>query len=102
MPFNPKYVLGKDNHKTVFDLPKLFSACMEPGKTYYETELQVKVGTESNIATDKVFREQLSKALSQGVIMQSKSALNGKTIYMLSQAQLPFKSPEDKDEVTIY
>ena len=102
LPFNPKYVLGKDNHKTVFDLPKLFSACMEPGKTYYETELQVKVGTESNIATDKVFREQLSKALSQGVIMQSKSALNGKTIYMLSQAQLPFKAPEDEDEVTIY
>ena len=101
-PFNPKYVLGKDNHKTVFDLPKLFAACMQPGQAYEEADLQVKVGTESNIATDKVFREQLSKAISQGIIIQSRSALNGKPIYMLSQAQLQFKPQEDKDDVPVF
>ena len=100
-PFNPKYVLGKENHKTVFDLNSLFTACMEPNRTYEVDELQVKIGTESNIATDKVFREQLQKAIDQGIIMQSRSALNGKAIYMLSQPQLPFASENDED-VTVF
>lgn len=93
VPFNPVYVLGKENHKTVFDVPKLFMACMQSGREYYEDELQVKVGAESNIATDKVFREQLEKAVMLGIVMQSKSALNGKNIYMLQDAEVKASGP---------
>ena len=92
-PFNPAYVLGKENHKTIFDVPKLFTACMEPGREYYENELQVKIGAESNIATERVFKEQLQKAIQQGLVMQSKSALNGKVIYMLHLAEVKASSP---------
>ena len=87
-PFNPIYVLGKENHKTIFDVPKLFTACMQPGQEYSEDELQLKVGAESNIATERVYREQLSKAVTLGIVMQSKSALNGKNIYMLRVAEV--------------
>jgi len=83
MPFNPKYVVGKDGRRTVFNVEALFSACMNPGMEYTEDELQERIGMESNIATDKVFHEQLSKAIAQGVIMQSRSALNGKKVYVL-------------------
>ena len=30
--FNPKYVRGKENRKTVFDLRLLFADCMEAGR----------------------------------------------------------------------
>jgi hypothetical protein len=83
MPFNPKYVVGKDGRRTVFNVEALFSACMNPGMEYTEDELQERIGMESNIATDKVFHEQLNKAIAQGVIMQSRSALNGKKVYVL-------------------
>ena len=92
-PFNPAYVLGKENHRTVFDVPKLFTACMIPGLEYYEDDLQLKVGAESNIATDRVFREQLHKAVTQGVVIQSRSALNGKKIYMLPPAEVKASGP---------
>ena len=92
-PFNPIYVLGKENHKTIFDVPKLFTACMQPGQEYSEDELQLKVGAESNIATERVYREQLSKAVTLGIVMQSKSALNGKNIYMLRAAEVKASGP---------
>ncbi|MBO7047275.1 MAG: AAA family ATPase [Prevotella sp.] len=92
-PFNPIYVLGKENHKTIFDVPKLFTACMQPGQEYSEDELQLKVGAESNIATERVYREQLSKAVTLGIVMQSKSALNGKNIYMLRVAEVKASGP---------
>ena len=38
---------------------------------------------EANIVTARVLDEQIAKALAEDVIMQSKSALNGKKIYML-------------------
>ena len=97
-PFNPKYVLGKENRRTIFDLPALFKACMEPGREYEEEALRTKIGMEANITTDRIANEQLSKAVSEGVVMQSVSALNGRKIYLLrtrhpvspEQQELPF------------
>ena len=81
-PFDPRYVLGKKNHKTVFDLSKLFAACMVAGQQYTEEELHMKVGIESGIATERVLREQVTKAVSDGIIKMSRSAINGKPIYL--------------------
>lgn len=70
-PFNPKYVLGKDNHHTQFDVQLLFGDAMDTGKVYTEEELMNAVGLLSNIATQKILKEQIDKALKQGIIMQS-------------------------------
>ena len=86
-PFNPRYVLGKENRKTVFDLKALFAACMVAGRTYAEDELRVLVGRESNIATEKVLREQLELAVSQGVILQSYDGCQ-KRIYVRPAVQM--------------
>lgn len=88
-PFNPKYVDGKDNHKTVFKIRELFTDCMESGKQYYEDELLNRIGLAANIVTDKILAEQLSRALREGIILQSVSALNGKKIFILRQDQDP-------------
>ena len=88
-PFNPKYVEGKDNRKTLFKIRELFTDAMLPGRQYYEDELRTEIGIISNIATDRVFHEQLQKATQQGVIMQSVSPLNQKKIYVLNPT-LPF------------
>jgi hypothetical protein len=98
-PFNPKYVLGKENHKTVFDVRKLFAACMEQGREYGEDELKVKVGMEANIATDKVLLEQFSKALAEGVLMQSVSALHGRKVYMLRPTTVRHHTSEVQQEI---
>ena len=92
-PINPAYVLRKENGKTILDLPKLFKACMEPNREYDEDELRLKVGAESNIAKDHIYRENVQKAIEQGIILQSKSALNGKNIYMLRTAEVKASSP---------
>jgi hypothetical protein len=84
VPFNPKYVLGKENRKTIFDLPALFKAVMDVGVQYYEDNLRSKVSLESNIMTDHILAEQIKKAVADGIILQSVSALNGKKIYMLN------------------
>lgn len=84
-PFNPKYVAGKENHKTIFKVRELFTDSMEPGKQYYEDELLNCIGLASNIVTEKILTEQLTRALSEGILLQSRSALNGKKIYMLHQ-----------------
>ena len=82
-PFNPAYVVGKENHKTIFDVQALFKACMTPGQEYDEKELRSRVSMEANIVTARVLDEQIAKAFAEDVILQSKSALNGKKIYML-------------------
>ena len=92
-PFNPKYVEGKVGNKTVFRIRELFADSMESGREYDEGALQTQVGIVSNIATAKVFREQLSKAVQEGVVMQSVSALNGKKIYLLRPQPLSAPAP---------
>ena len=88
-PFNPKYVAGKENHKTIFKVRELFTDSMEPGKQYYEDELLNRIGLASNIVTEKILSEQLTRALNEGILLQSRSALNGKKIYMLHQQAQP-------------
>lgn len=56
-------------------------------------QAQRKVGAESNIAKDHIYRENVQKAIEQGIILQSKSALNGKNIYMLRTAEVKASSP---------
>lgn len=70
-PFNPKYVLGKEKRYTVFDIPLMFSDAMEADKVYTEQQLLNAIGKLSNIATQKILREQIDKGVKQGVIMQS-------------------------------
>jgi len=82
-PFNPKYVLGKENRKTIFDLPALFAACMEKGVECPLDELKPKLSMESNIMVDHILMEQIQKAVNNGIILQSVSPLNGKKIYLL-------------------
>ena len=82
-PFNPKYVLGKENRKTVFDLPALFAACMEKGVECPLDELIPKLSMESNIMVEHILLEQIQKAVNNGIILQSVSPLNGKKIYLL-------------------
>lgn len=70
-PFNPKYVLGKEKRYTVFDIPLMFSDAMEADKVYTEQQLLNAIGKLSNIATQKILREQIDKGVKLGVIMQS-------------------------------
>lgn len=84
-PFNPKYVLGKEGRKTVFDLPALFAACMDKDVEYYQDNLQTKLSMESNIMADHILSEQIQKAVTDGILLQSVSPLNGKKIYILRQ-----------------
>ncbi len=86
-PFNPQYVLSKDGRKTIFDLPSLFKAVMDVGVEYYEDTLRTKLSMESNIVTEHILNEQIQRALSKGILLQSKSALNGKKIFMLHQQE---------------
>ena len=84
-PFNPKYVLGKEGRKTIFDLPSLFKAIMDEGVEYYDDDLRARLSLESNIMTDHILVEQIQRALSDGIILETRSALNGKKIYMLRE-----------------
>lgn len=85
-PFNPKYVLGKEGRKTIFDLSSLFRAVMDEGVEYYDDNLRSKISLESNIVTDYILTEQIQRALSDGILLQSVSPLNGKRVYMLRAA----------------
>ena len=61
-------------------------ACMDEGVEYYQDDLQAKLSLESNIVTDHILGEQIKKAIADGIILQSVSALNSKKIYMLRQS----------------
>ncbi len=82
-PFNPKYVERREGRYTIFKTRELFTDCMRPGQEYGEEELKKQLGLISNIAKDKLLYEQINKAVGQGVILKSRSAINGKNIYML-------------------
>ena len=89
-PFNPKYVKGKEGRKTLFDLSSLFKAVMDEGVEYYDDNLRTKLSLESNIVTDHVLSEQIQRAIADGIILESRSALNGKKIYMLNAQPMLF------------
>ena len=90
--FNPRYVRGKENRKTVFDLRLLFADCMEAGRQYRADELKQIVGVKANILKDKVYEEQVERAVSEGIIMQSYDGCQ-KRVYLrpVVQAELNFE-----------
>lgn len=90
--FNPRYVRGKENRKTVFDLRLLFCDCMEAGRQYGADELKQIVGVKGNILKDKVYEEQVQQAVREGIIMQSYDGF-GKRVYLrpVVQAELDFE-----------
>ena len=90
--FNPRYVRGRENRKTVFDLRLLFTDCMEAGRQYRADELKQIVGVKANILKDKVYEEQVQRAVSEGIIMRSYDGFQ-KRVYLrpVVQAELDFK-----------
>ena len=69
--FNPKYMIGKQGRKHIFDVKLLFSDAMTPGTIYSEDALKKQIKLLSNIMKDDIYRETLQKALDEKVIYQS-------------------------------
>ena len=68
--FNPKYLLGRENDRPVFDLPKLFGDCMEMGRSYLEEDIRTRIRETANILTNKMCNEVFQNAVSQKVIFR--------------------------------
>ena len=62
--FNPKYLLGRENDRPVFDLPKLFGDCMEMGRSYLEEDIRTRIRETANILTNKMCNEVFQNAVS--------------------------------------
>ena len=69
--FNPKYMIGKQGRKHIFDVKLLFGDAMTPGTIYSEDALKKQIKLLSNIMKDDIYRETLQKALDEKVIYQS-------------------------------
>lgn len=80
--FNPKYV-HKEGRKHVFDVALLFPDVMKPGVEYDEEALQQALFATANIIKPKICQEVISKAVQEKVILESRSPLNGKKVYLL-------------------
>ena len=78
--FNPKYLIGKQGRKHIFDVKRLFSDAMTPGTIYNEDALKKQIKLLSNIMKDEIYLEVLQKALSDRIIHQSFDG-GGKRIY---------------------
>lgn len=68
--FNPKYLIGRENDRPVFDLPRLFGDCMEMGKSYLEGDIRKRICEAANILTNKMYNEVFQSAVSQKVIFR--------------------------------
>ena len=68
--FNPKYLLGRENDRPVFDLPKLFGDCMEMGRSYTEEDIKKRIGEAASIITNKLCNEVFKSAVKQKVIFR--------------------------------
>lgn len=68
--FNPKYLLGRENDRPVFDLPKLFGDCMEMGRSYLEEDIRTRIRETANILTNKMCNEVFQSAVKQKVIFR--------------------------------
>ena len=74
--FNPKYMIGKQGRKHIFDVKLLFGDAMTPGTIYSEDALKKQIKLLSNIMKDDIYRETLQKALDEKVIYQSYDGSN--------------------------
>jgi hypothetical protein len=91
---NPKYVLGREDGKPVFDLKRLFNDCMEPDRTYTENELGKRVCEIANIMTNGLCNHLLQKAVSQKVIIEQIDK-DGKRGYKRPIMQATLEFPKD-------
>ena len=94
--FNPKYV-HKEGRKHVFDVALLFPDVMKPGVEYDMPTLERDLYAVAGIIKPKICQEVVLKAVQEKVILESRSALNGKKVYLLptpqsdaSEQALPF------------
>lgn len=74
--FNPKYMIGKQGRKHIFDVKLLFGDAMTPGTIYSEDALKKQIKLLSNIMKDDIYRETLQKALDEKIIYQSYDGSN--------------------------
>jgi len=80
---NPKYA-HKEGRKHVFDVKLLFTDIMVPGQPYAEEALKTEIYAKTNAVKDKLHDEMLRQAVSEKIILESRSALNGtKKLYVL-------------------
>ena len=68
---NPKYLLGKQGRRHIFDVKTLFGDAMTAGTIYNEDDLKKQVKLLSNIMKDDIYRDVLQRALDEKVIMQN-------------------------------
>ena len=91
--FNPKYV-HKEGRKHVFDVALLFPDVMKPGVEYDMPTLERDLYAVAGIIKPKICQEVVNKAVQEKVILESRSALNGKKVYLLpitaNEQYLPF------------
>ena len=95
--FNPKYMIGKQGRKHIFDVKLLFGDAMTPGTIYSEDALKKQIKLLSNIMKDDIYRETLQKALDEKVIYQSYDGSNHR-IYVRN-AQTSSVGPQTSDAV---
>ena len=95
--FNPKYMIGKQGRKHIFDVKLLFGDAMTPGTIYSEDALKKQIKLLSNIMKDDIYRETLQKALDEKVIYQSYDGGNHR-IYV-RKADTSSVSPQTSDIV---
>ena len=78
---NPKYLLGRENDRPVFDLPKLFGDCMEMGRSYLEEDIRTRIRETANILTNKMCNEVFQNAVSQKVIFRDEKQPDKKAYF---------------------
>ena len=90
---NPKYLLGKQGRRHVFDVKLLFADAMTAGTVYSEDDLKKQVKLLSNIMKDDIYCDVLQKALDEKVILQNYDGFK-KRIYVrpvvAEQSAIPF------------
>ena len=79
--FNPKYIIGKQGRKHIFDVKALFGDAMTAGTIYSGEALKKQIKLLSNIMKDEIYLEVLQKALNEKIIRQSYDG-GGKRIYV--------------------
>lgn len=86
--FNPKYLIGKQGRKHIFDVKQLFADAMTVGTIYSDEALKKQIKLLSNIMKDEIYLEVLQKALDEKIIHQSYDG-GGKRIYARPTAISP-------------
>ena len=99
--FNPRYMIGKQGRKHVFDVKLLFSDAMTPGTIYSDDALKKQIKLLSNIMKDDIYRECLQRALDDKIILQSYDSCQNRIFVInpqLSTLNSQLKDPDAVDQ----